>query len=142
MIVLNAGNLLFLNTRLYEVCYACNERLFGVDAQTGIQTLSHLFNFILLALLLTFLLYKPVRAFLHERADRIARELDDAETARAAAHALKAQYDQRLKDVELERTAILDDARKLANERRNRDIAEAKKEIEALKAQVSGLLGM
>jgi F-type H+-transporting ATPase subunit b len=124
-----------LNTRLYDTCAACNERLFGMDAQTGFQVLPHLVNFILLAILLTFLLYKPVRAFLHERADRIARELDEAEATRMAALELKAQYDQRLKDIEMERTAILDDARKLAAERRNREIAEVKKEIDALKAR-------
>jgi F-type H+-transporting ATPase subunit b len=110
-------------------------RLFGMDLQTFLQMLPHLFNFILLAVLLTFILYKPVLAFLHERANRIAKELDEAEANRAAAKTLKEQYEQRLKDIEMERTAILDDARKQAMERRNRDIAEAKKEIESLKAR-------
>jgi F-type H+-transporting ATPase subunit b len=110
-------------------------RLFGLDSQTFIQIAPILVNFILLALLLTFILYKPVRAFLHERADRIARELDEAESTRQAAIALKDQYEQRLKDIETERSAILDDARKQAIERRNRDMAETKKEIEALKSR-------
>jgi F-type H+-transporting ATPase subunit b len=124
-----------LNTRTYDVCHACNERLFGIDEQTAIQILPPLINFILLAIILTFILYKPVLAFLHQRANRIARELDEAEATRNAALELKAQYDQRLKDIEMERTAILDDARKLAAERRNREIAEVKKETDALKAR-------
>ena len=110
-------------------------RLFGMDQQTFLQVAPHLFNFILLAILMTFILYKPVRAFLHERADRIAKELDEAEATRAAAGSLKEQYEQRLKDIEIERTAILDDARKQAMERRNRDMAETKKEMDALKAR-------
>jgi F-type H+-transporting ATPase subunit b len=115
--------------------WEANPRLFDLDMQTFISIVPHLINFVLLALLLTFILYKPVRAFLHERADRIARELDEAEATRQAAISLREQYEQRLKNIEIERTAILDDARKLAMERRNRDMAEAKKEIEALKGR-------
>jgi len=112
-------------------------RLFGMDQQTFMQLIPHLFNFILLAVLLTFILYKPVRAFLHERADRIAKELDEAEQTRQAALDLKSKYEQQLKDIEMERTVILDDARKQAIERRNRDMTEAKKEIDALKARAN-----
>jgi F-type H+-transporting ATPase subunit b len=133
LIALN--RLLLLTPRLYETCPACYERLFGVDAHTGLQFIPHLINFILLATLLTFILYKPVRAFLHERADRIGKELDEATATRAAANEIKAQYDKKLKEIEIERTAILDDARKLATERRNAEIAEAKKEIEALRTR-------
>ncbi|MCL2604537.1 MAG: F0F1 ATP synthase subunit B [Defluviitaleaceae bacterium] len=110
-------------------------RLFDLDLQTFLQMLPALVNFIVLALVLTFILYKPVRAFLHERANRIARELDEAEATKQAAIALKEQYEQLLKGIELERTAILDDARKLAMERRSRDMTETKKEIEDLKAR-------
>jgi len=111
------------------------ERLFGMDAQTFIQLVPHLVNFIILAIVITKILYNPVRNVLNERASRIAREFDEAEAARTAANEIKAQYDQRLKDIELERTAILDDARKLAAERRNTDLAEVKKEVAALKAR-------
>jgi len=110
-------------------------RLFDLDMQTFIQMVPPLVNFIVLALLLTFILYKPVRAFLHDRANRIARELDEAENTKQSAQALKEQYEQLLKGIETERAAILDDARKLASERRNREIAEAKKEADALKAR-------
>jgi len=111
------------------------ERLFAIDAQTFIALIPHLFNFIILAIFLTFILYRPVRQFLNERANKIAHDLDEAETARMSANDLKALYEQRLKDIEQERTLILDDARKLAMERRNRDIADVKEEIAALKAR-------
>ncbi|MCL2364943.1 MAG: F0F1 ATP synthase subunit B [Defluviitaleaceae bacterium] len=111
------------------------ERLFAMDAQTFRQLIPHLFNFIPLAIFITFILYKPVRNLLNERAARIARDLDEAETARTSANELKAQYEQRLKDIELERSIILDDARKLATERRNREIAEVKEEIAAMKTR-------
>ena len=109
------------------------ERLFGMDMQTFLALIPMLVNFIVLAVILTFILYKPVRDILNERAARIARELDEAEATRKSANEMKAQYEQRLKDIELERSAILDDARKLATERRNRDIAEVKEEINALR---------
>lgn len=107
--------------------------MFGMDQQTFIIVGPMLINFIILAVILTLLLYKPVRAFLYERANRVARELDEAEAARQVALTLKAQYDQRLKDIEQERTAILDDARKLAMERRHNELAETRKEINVLK---------
>lgn len=125
---MNQGFIVLLNA-------APEPRLFGMDMQTFLQIVPHLFNFILLAVLLTFILYKPVRAFLHERANRIARELDEAEATRAAANALKEQYEQRLKTIEMERTTILEEARKLAMERRSRDLAETKTEMDALKAR-------
>jgi len=128
MIALNQGFISLLNVPM-------EPRLFGMDSQTFLQLVPHLFNFILLAVLMTFILYKPVRAFLHERADRIAKELEEADATRLAANALKDQYEQRLKDIEMERTAILDDARKQAIERRNRDMADTKKEMDALKAR-------
>jgi F-type H+-transporting ATPase subunit b len=131
---MNQGFIFLLNATCIE-CAGAVPRLFDLDAQTFYQMVPPLINFIVLAVVLTLILYKPVRKFLYERASRIARELDDAEATRAAASALKDQYEQRLKDIELERTAILDDARKQAMERRNRDIAEVKKEIEALKAR-------
>ena len=128
MITLNQGFMFLLSAEPVP-------RLFGLDQQTFLQVFPHLLNFILLAILMTYILYKPVRAFLHERADRIAKELDEAEATRAAAVNLKEQYEQRLKDIEIERTAILDDARKQAMERRNRDMAETKKEMDALKVR-------
>jgi F-type H+-transporting ATPase subunit b len=128
MIVLNQAFLFLLNVEP-------EPRIFGMDEQTFYALVPHLFNFIFLAIVLTFILYKPVRNFLQQRADRIAKELDEAEATRQAANALKEQYEQRLKDIEMERTAILEDARKQAMERRTRDIAETKKEIDALKAR-------
>lgn len=130
MIVLNQGFLFLLNAEPVP-------RLFGMDQQTFLQVAPHLLSFITLAILMTFILYKPVRNFLNERAERIAKELDEAESVRQSAYSLKEQYEQRLKDIEVERTAILDDARKQAMERRNRDMAEAKKEVDALKARAN-----
>jgi F-type H+-transporting ATPase subunit b len=128
MVNVNQGFIFLLNAEPVP-------RLFDLDMQTFLQIVPHLFNFILLAVLLTFILYKPVRAFLHERADRIAKELEDAESIRQAAISLKEQYEQRLKNIEMERTVILDDARKQAVERRNQVMAETKKETDALKAR-------
>ena len=109
--------------------------LFNLDAQTFIQILPILVNVVALFVLLTYLLYNPVRNFMARRSERIAAQLDEAEATKAAAHVLKDEYEQKLKDIEQERSAILDEARKLAAERRARELADAKKEAEAIKAR-------
>ena len=89
-------------------------RLFGLDQQTLISAAIQLINVVLLAALLTWLLYKPVRRFLLKRAEHIASELARAAADMEKADALKADYEKRIDDVELERASVLEAARELA----------------------------
>lgn len=98
-----------------------------------IDMIPNLFNFLAIAVLLTFLLYKPVKKILQARADRVAGELADAAESKASAAELKAQYEQKVKDIELERATILDEARKEASDRRTQMLDDAKHEVQELK---------
>jgi F-type H+-transporting ATPase subunit b len=100
--------------------------LLGMDMQTFLDMVPPLFNFVVLFILMTWLLYGPVKRILKARADRIEGELNDAAVSKASAAELKAQYEAKVRDIEIERTAILDDARKQANERRDLILEEAK----------------
>ena len=91
----------------------------------------------ILGVLLTWLLYAPVRKFLSDRTERIRNQLDEAREGRAAASELRAKYDRQLKDIDLERTAILEDARRHAHEQREHIISTAKDEAKELKDKAS-----
>ena len=83
------------------------------------------------------LLYRPVREFLNKRAERINNELQDASDKMKTAQDLRAEYEQKIRDIELERGAILDEARKQANDKRNELLTETKSELETLKERAS-----
>ena len=109
------------------------DRFFGMDGQTLRQAAVNAFGVIVLCFILTKLLYKPVRNFLRERAERIRNQLDEARESKASAGELKARYDRRLKDIDLERAAILEEVRKHAAEQRDLIINAAKDEVRDLK---------
>jgi len=110
--------------------------------QTVVQIGLNLFNVILLAVVLSWLLYKPVRNFLQKRSDRIKGQLEQAGNEMVRASELKAQYEQKMKDVEHEREGILDEARKLAAESSRQILADAKKEADAVRARAAANVEM
>jgi F-type H+-transporting ATPase subunit b len=108
-------------------------RLFGLDLQTFLQICANLINVSILAYVLSRLLYKPVREFMQRRAERINGELEQAGYEMAKATDLRYKYEQKMKDVERERDAIIDEARKVATETSRQIIADAKKEADAIR---------
>ena len=109
------------------------DRFFGMDMQTLRQAAVNALGVILLCVILTKLLYKPVRNFLRERVERIQNQLNDARESKASASELKARYDRQLKDIDLERAAILEEVRKQAAEQRDLILNMAKDEARELK---------
>ncbi len=96
------------------------------------QILLHLFNFCILALLLYFLLYKPVKKFMAKRSAFYEEQAKNAEDKLREAEELKNNYSARLENVDLEidkkRNAVLHEAA----EYREKRIGEAEAEAEAL----------
>jgi len=109
--------------------------ILGLELETFVGMIPNLINFLLLVVVMTWLLYKPVRRILQARADRIEGEMKDAAMSKVAADELKAQYEQKVREIEVERTAILDEARKLANENRDRIVENAKNEAADVKSR-------
>ncbi|NLM69236.1 MAG: ATP synthase F0 subunit B [Firmicutes bacterium] len=112
-------------------------RVFGLDSQTLIQIGIQLLNAILLAAALGYLLYNPVKEFMQKRTDRIQKQMDDAEAAKARAEELIAEYKQKLSEIDREREEIFEAARLRAAEERKAIIAEAKQEALEQKQRVS-----
>jgi F-type H+-transporting ATPase subunit b len=130
MVQLNPQLLFLLNNYRYRP-------LIDMDLQMFIDMLPNLFNFIFLAVIITYLLYKPVKRVLQARADRVEGEMKDAALSKVSAAELKTQYEQKVKDIEIERAFILDEARKLANEKRAQILDDAKVDAQDVKDRAS-----
>lgn len=104
------------------------ERLLGFDAQLLFTSFITGINIFILFFALSYLLFNPVRNVLEKRKAKIAGELKDAADDKEAAHALKEEYETRLKDVNKEAEQILEDARKKAKQREAEILEEAREE--------------
>ena len=86
-------------------------RVFGLDMQTFISAAIQLLNAIILALVLTKILYKPVKEFMQKRSDKIKSKMDNADATMAKAQELIAEYDEKIRKIDKERAEILESAR-------------------------------
>lgn len=73
-------------------------------------------------------LFNPVRDMMRKRQNKIRDELDDAKQSQEAAQSLKAEYEEKLRNIEKEAEEILSSARKKALANEAKIIAEAKEE--------------
>ena len=101
-----------------------------LDQQTLIQIAIQLFNTCILCFALSKLLYKPVTKFLNARKERVANQIDTAQNRLNEAEALKAEYEEKLKNIEVEKNTILEKARVQAKANGQQIVAEAKAEAE------------
>lgn len=101
-----------------------------LDQQTLIQIAIQIINTCILCFALSKLLYKPVTNFLNARKEKIAQQIDSAEAKLSEAEALKAEYENKLKNIDAEKNSILENARLQANKNGQQIIAEAKTEAE------------
>lgn len=108
-------------------------RVFGLDAQTLIQIAIQLFNAILLAVALTFILYKPVKEFLRKRSETIQGGIEDAETTMARANELITSYEAKIEEIDQERVRILEETQLKAKKDHKIILDEARQEAEAIK---------
>lgn len=104
-----------------------------MDAQTFIDMIPNWINFAVLAAIMAWLLYKPVLKVLQARADRVESDITKAAEDKKAAGELKAEYEKKVREIEFERSTIMDEARKIAAEKRNSLIEEAKREAQEIK---------
>jgi F-type H+-transporting ATPase subunit b len=77
---------------------------------------------------MSYFLFEPAKKVLQNRQNKIKNELDEAQTSMEQANALKAEYEEKLKDVEKEKQEILSEARKNALKNESEIIEKAKEE--------------
>ena len=103
-------------------------RLFDLDLQLLADAGLMMISIFVLFLFASYFLFNPAREFLKKRQDKIKGELESAAGDKAAAAALKTEYEDKLKNIQKEADEILGDARKRALENENRIVAQAKEE--------------
>lgn len=101
-----------------------------LDKQTLIQVAIQIINTCILCFALSKLLYKPVTSFLNARKEKIANQIDTAQTKLDEAEALKMEYEKKLKNIEAEKNTILEQARVQAKKNSQQIVSEAKIEAE------------
>ena len=107
-------------------------RLFDLDFQLFHDSALMIIAVVALFLIMSYFLFNPAREFLQKRQEKIRTELEDAKNNQEEAHALKAEYESKLKDIDKEAESILADARKRALANENRIVAAAKEEAAAI----------
>lgn len=103
-------------------------RLFGLDYQLLLDAAITAVNVFLLFILLSYILFKPVRAMLKKRQDKITNDRETAKADRESALALKQEYEEKLKAIDKEAESILSEARKVAKHNEIKIVEEAKAE--------------
>jgi len=92
-------------------------------------------NFVVLAIVLVYLLRKPLSQALSSRIKVIKDELEDLEARKDNAEKKLAEYNERLAQLENEAETIVEDYIKQGNEAKARILKEAESSAEKLKAQ-------
>ena len=112
-------------------------RVFGLDQQTLIQIGINLFNIAVLAAVLSWLLYNPVRKFMGARTERIASQIEGAARQQKEAEDMRDEYEAKLAMIATEREEILENARRLAAENTKQTMAAAKAEAEGVRERAA-----
>lgn len=107
---------------------AQGERLFGLDTQLLVDACITAIAILCLYILLSYLLFNPVREFLKKRQDRVEEEMVSSKNAKKEAEEYREEYAKKLKDVNKEAEGILSDTRKKALKQERNIVDEAKEE--------------
>ena len=113
------------------------ERLFALDAQLIHDTLWTALAIFILFFFFCYLLFNPVRKMLEKRKKKITDELSEAEASLKEAEAMKAEYDEKMRNVKEETNAILDEARHNAVQSRTAIINEAKEDAARIRQKAA-----
>ena len=118
------------------------DRLFDIDMITLTSAGANLVNVAVLAVILSLLLYKPVRNVLNRRTEKIRDQLTQAEEELTKATEMRREYEQKMEEIGREREKILADARKLAEDSSQRTINEAKNEANLVKERAAASVAL
>ena len=104
--------------------------------------IAQIVNFLILVWLLKRFLYKPVLDAIDAREKRIATELADADAKRAEAEKERTDYEEKSKEFDTQRSALMGKATEEAKTERSRLVDQATKDVDALRtSQADALRG-
>lgn len=110
-------------------------RIFGLDIQLGFDVIMQAIAVFIMFAALSYILFEPVRKILEDRKNRIANELDQAAADKDDAAKLKAEYDEKIRNIEKEADEILAQARKNALRKEEEIVARAQEEAAGMMAR-------
>ena len=113
------------------------ERLFGLDAQLLFELCLTGLAVFCLFVGLSFILFNPVRDMLKKRQQMVQETKDTANKEKEDALALKAEYEEKLKNAETEAEEILSQARKRALKNERAILDQAKEEAAGIIANAN-----
>lgn len=96
---------------------------------------AQIINFLILVWLLKRFLYQPVMQAMDRREQRIAKQLDDAQTREQKADEKAQQYQEKAKELENTRDDILNEAREKAEQQKKQLLEEARHEVAETRKQ-------
>lgn len=108
------------------------ERLFDLDFQLLHDAVLLAISIFFLFLILSNLLFNPARKILQDRKDKIAADIANAVNDKEEAAKLKAEYEEKIKEVNKEAEVILSEARQKALKNEAKIISDAKEEAAAI----------
>lgn len=108
-------------------------RIIGFDAQLIWDLGMQLFSTFLIVIVLYRVLHKPITEMIDKRKKGIAQNIDDAKAAKADANRIKADYEEKINQIDEQAAQILKEARAKALVREEQIIAEARKEAQSIK---------
>lgn len=112
-------------------------RLFGLDPQLLLDATITAVNVFILFILLSVILFNPLRNMLQKRQEKITSDRESAEKDKADALAMKEEYEEKLKAANKEAESILSEARKTAMHNEQKIIDEAKEEAARIIAKAN-----
>lgn len=104
------------------------DRLFNLDFQLLHDTVLLAISVFVLFLVMSYNLFNPARKLLKGRQEKIQSDIDTAQADKEEAGKLKAEYEEKLKNIEKEAEVILSEARQKALRNESRIVDEAKEE--------------
>lgn len=113
------------------------DRLFAFDAQFIQDVIIMAINLFILFFALSYLVFNPVRTVMNKRRERIASDLETAKREKEDAIALKANYQDKLININQEAEEILSAARKRALKQEEEILARAKAEAAIVMARAN-----
>lgn len=113
------------------------DRIFDLDLQLLHDAIFLAINIFLLSLAGSYFLFNPIRNLLKKRQDAIQADIDAAKKDKEDAAAMKAQYDEQMREADLAAEAVMAEARKKALAREEEIVEEARAEATRIRERAT-----
>ncbi len=111
--------------------------IFGLDPQLLVESAITILAMFFVFLLLSYLLFNPARNLMEKRQEGIREQMETAAREKQDAIQFKAEYDEKIKNVQKETDEILSEARKKALKKESVMLEEAREEAAQIVARAN-----